>query len=132
MTHHLELEPILLRSIIDHVPCIIFVRDMQGKLILANKAYAQYFGYEPCDIEGHDQKDIYNKLGWVQPLIDIWLEEDRKVVSSGNPHIIEEFVNHRNGVIRKYQTSKYPLKLADGTDAVLVISHIIPEVAGNP
>jgi PAS domain-containing protein len=127
MSSYMGHEPFLLRSVIDLIPSIIFVRDLTGKLILANKAYAQYFGLEPQDIEGFDQKELYAKQGWVQPLIDAWLEEDKNVVGNGIPLTINELVNHRNGIVCSYQTGKYPLKLTDGRDAVLVVSQRIPE-----
>lgn len=126
MSSSLALEPYLLRTIIDLIPCIIFVRDLSGKLILANRTYANFFGYEPQEIEGCYQKELYDKLGWVQPLIQVWLEEDKEVASNGASCTFEEKVNHRNGDVCLYQTSKYPIRLSDGTDAVLVISQRKP------
>ena len=128
MNNQFEHEPFLLRSIIDLIPSIIFVRDLSGKLILANKGYAKFFGLETFEIEGNGQSELYNKLGWEQPQVDVWLQEDKNVISSGNPYVIIETVYHRNGSVSKYKTSKFPLKLKDGSDVVLVISQRLDEL----
>jgi len=127
MGNHVSLDPVLLRTIIDLIPCIVFVRDLSGKLVLVNRKYANFFGFEPIEIEGCIQKELYEKLGWLQPLIDVWLNEDNAVVQGGSPISVQEKVNHRNGQICLYETSKYPVKLADGSNAVLVISHQVVE-----
>ncbi len=126
MSSSLALEPYLLRTIIDLLPSIVFVRDLSGKIILANRTYANFFGFEPYEIEGCYQKELYDKLGWVQPLIEVWLEEDKEVVRSAASCTFDEKVNHRNGAVCSYQTSKYPIRLADGAEAVLVVSQRNP------
>ena len=124
-THGTGASEMLLRMAFDTGEGFKFVRDVDGRIALSNRAYAAFFGLEPAEIEGRLQSEVYASLGWNQPMIDKWLEEDRQVIQSQIPTCIEEHVVHKDGSESCYRTRKFPLTLPDGRKGVLVSSERI-------
>lgn len=59
-TQDLEDQSDKIRQIINLVPHMIFATNANGKVILANRYAANYFGLKMGDIEGYCQKDLIN------------------------------------------------------------------------
>jgi len=130
MVMHKDLEnsdASILRKALDVIPGIVFIRDNTGKIVFTNSAYASYFKLAPEEMIGRYQHELYEVAGWDQPLIADWLEEDREVVRSGEPLVLEEKIVHKNGETRWYKTDKIPIELSDGETAVLVVSQNITD-----
>ncbi|MCD4664701.1 MAG: PAS domain S-box protein, partial [Bacteroidales bacterium] len=114
-----------LRQIIDAVPHMIFVKDKDGKFILANKAIAGAYGLRVDEIEGCKQDDIHAN----QDEVKSFKSDDDFVLSEGRIKVKAEevFTDHRNET-RVFQTIKIPLKsgVEDG-NAVLGVAIDITE-----
>lgn len=117
----------LFRAIIDANEGFEFVRDIDGRIVISNRSYAAFLGLEPEDVEGRFQIELYGSLGWNQPMVEKWLEEDRQVIETQQPFFIEERVVHKDGAVRWYRTRKLPLVLPDGREAVRILSDIVTE-----
>ena len=115
----------LLRTIIDHLPSRIFVKDTEGRFLVDNQAHLDEMGLKTQEqATGHTVMDFYPGERGVQATAD-----DRQVLSGGPPIVNAEKSNFgAGGQARWSLTTKVPFHDIQGTIAGLVgISHDITE-----
>ncbi|MDP1672017.1 MAG: PAS domain S-box protein [Burkholderiales bacterium] len=105
-------ERLLLRTVIDALPERIYVRDLEGRIILPNTAYLKIRG-----VDRHEQL-IGKTVDELFPpeMAQRYREEDRKIVASGMPmneretrtYVAKEGFNERKP--QWHLTAKIPLK----------------------
>lgn len=102
----LQHERNLLRTVIDHVPDLIYVKDIDGFYMLANLHCAEVIGVERIeDIIGKTDRDLYGE-GW-QP----FHEAEQRVMNTGEPLISQEERSvNREGIERWFLTTKIPFR----------------------
>lgn len=100
-----------LRQIVDLVPHMIFVKDREGRYLLANRAIAEAHGTTVAGLVGRTQAE----LGLNAEQLPAWREEDRRVIDDGVAcFVAEEPFRDASGALRFLQTTKVPLLLEDG------------------
>src|SRR5688572_10368489 len=110
-------EAALIRALIDAVPDPFFLKDIQGRYLLANHANSALFGLEPGAEIG---KTVYDIAG-LKENAALYDADDRQVISTG-----EAILNHEEPFLRPdgsqgwFLTSKYPIKDARGVVIGLV------------
>jgi PAS domain S-box-containing protein len=106
LSENLKLERILLRTIVDSIPDAIYVKDLEYRKVLANKADCQNCGLEK-------EKDIIGKTDFdVFPaeLAERLMDDDRKVIEEGVRVVNrEECLRNRDYNEKWLLTSKLPL-----------------------
>jgi PAS domain S-box-containing protein len=106
-----------LRQIIDLVPYLIYVKDIDGRYLLVNRPAAAAFGLTPEEVIGRRDVDL-------QPLREAvarFRAEDLQVIREGATlSIREEQVRFYDGTVHTLQTIKQPLRL-EGQDTPLVL-----------
>ncbi|MCS6827087.1 MAG: PAS domain S-box protein [Caldilinea sp.] len=106
-----------LRQIIDLAPYLIYVKDLEGRYLLINRAAAAALGLTPEEVIG--RRDVE-----VQPSSEAALhfrEEDLQVIREGvTLSIREEQAQFHDGTVHTLQTIKQPLRL-EGQDAPVVL-----------
>lgn len=109
-----------LRMIIDMVPHNIFVRDIEGRMLIANKASASSFGKSVEEVTGSFLRELYHKKDEVRKILEI----DREIITTHKTRYIDKQVYENYlGEPRIYQTTKKPVILNDsGETAVLGVS----------
>ncbi len=109
-----------LRQIIDLAPLMIFVKDLEGKYLLANKAVADVHGTSVSTLIGKYQSDFHLDANQLQNM----LQDDREVITKGEAKSIqEEAYTDRQGNLRFFRTAKVPFHLlGDKTPAVLGVA----------
>lgn len=102
-----------LRQVIDTNPHLIFVKDWEGRYVLANAAVAELYGTNVESVLGKRDADFNPK----QEEVEKYLRDDREVMASQRAtHISEEpATNARTGETRWFQTVKVPLQSLDGS-----------------
>jgi two-component system cell cycle sensor histidine kinase/response regulator CckA len=102
-----------LRQVIDINPHLIFVKDWEGRYVLANEALAMFHGTTVDRIVGKRDNDFSLK----EEEAEQFLRDDRDVMSSQRPVFITEepATCSKTGGIRWFQTVKVPLLSADGS-----------------
>jgi len=119
----------LLRTLIDNLPALIYVKDTYGRKVIANKADFEYVGYEnEASVIGKTDVDLFlGKIGSYS------FTDDKKVISSGEALLNhEEYFIDKNGVKRWLSSSKIPLFDKVGKVTGLVgIAHDITEIKSN-
>jgi two-component system, cell cycle sensor histidine kinase and response regulator CckA len=101
-----------LRQVIDTNPNLIFVKDWEGRYVLANVAMAQLYGTTVNTLIGQRDADFNPRSEEVER----FLRADREVMTSQRAAFIPEepLTNRETGEVRWFQTVKVPLVSADG------------------
>ena len=109
-----------LRQIIDLVPHKIFVKDQDGKYLLANKMCAEFYDTTAGELIGKCHADFHPDEGQLQNM----LRDDREVMTKGESKFIaEEPFTDARGNLHYLQTTKVPFHTpGNGTPAVLGVS----------
>jgi len=110
-------EGAMLRTLIDNLPDLIYVKDVNGRFLLANVAIAHIMGVKaPSDLLGKSDFDFHPK-----DLATLYHEDEQAVIRSGKPLLArEEECRHPAGHVLRLETTKIPLRDAAGTMAGLV------------
>ncbi len=110
-------EGAMLRTLIDNLPDLIYVKDANGRFLLANVAVARIMGAQaPGDLLGKNDFDFHPK-----ELATLYHEDEQAVIRSGRPLLArEEECRHPAGNLVRLETSKIPLRDAAGTVVGLV------------
>jgi len=114
---HWNEERIWLRAMIDQVPDYLFVKDINCRFVVANKAVAAdtEFG-DPDLLLGKTDRDLHPP-----ELAEVFLANDMRVMQTGKPMLDhEEYVVLKDGGQRWLSTSKLPLRDVDGNIIGLV------------
>lgn len=101
-----------LRQVIDATPSMVFVKDWNGRFVLANEALAKVYGVRVEDLIGRTDADFSSHPDEVAA----FLRDDREVMLTRRQKLIpEEPVTDAEGRRRWFSTIKVPLVEADGT-----------------
>ncbi|MFN3682913.1 MAG: PAS domain S-box protein, partial [Fimbriimonadaceae bacterium] len=112
-----ESSSMLLRTVIDAVPCYIFAKNAEGKYRLANRALAELFGVEPDQVEGLTDIDH----GATPEQAAAYRADDLRVIRTGERLVIpEQRVLRVDGTLGWFHTVKVPVRLP-GSDEPLVL-----------
>lgn len=107
-----------MRQLIDTVPSMVYVRDREGRFLVANRAVAEAFALDVEQVEGALLADI---LPCTKDH-EHYQRVDREVIASGLPASLDDEFRTRAGETRWYQTVKIPLAGASGQPLVLGVS----------
>lgn len=110
-------------TVLNSSPNLIFVKDVEGRFLLANKAVADIFNKTVDAILKKSNEDLHENSEEVKSYSDV----DRQVIESGKTIRVEETFTKANGDVLWYETVKVPLVESDGTINVLGISTDITE-----
>lgn len=103
----LHAEKLILRSILDGINDLIYLKDKNSKFILCNHATAKHLGLKSHkDLIGKTDKDYFQK-----EYADKYLKDDKNIIKTGKPliNIEEKTVDHK-GNEKWLLTTKFPLK----------------------
>ncbi|TVR75152.1 MAG: PAS domain S-box protein [Marinilabiliales bacterium] len=99
-----------LRQIIDLVPHFIFVKDVNGKFIIVNKATADAYGTTVEKLTGMTDADFAQS----EEEVRFFRQNDMEVINSGTPRIIpEERITDSRGKVRFLSTTKIPFTFSE-------------------
>lgn len=113
-----------LREIINLIPSHVYIKNIHGQFLLANKAYAEFLDRTPRQIEGYSQSSL-EKL----------TPEETKIFSKMDRDVIDNYVTYsyvekkvKAGKELSFQVTKMPINLKNGTKEILVIAHDITKI----
>jgi PAS domain S-box-containing protein len=109
-----------LRTVIDLVPHLIFVKDPESRYLLVNRACAEAYGTTPAQMVGRRTPDLVSDPSHAEA----FMKADREVINSGAVKFIpEEEIRHANGTTRLHQTTKVPfVNSVTGAPALIGVS----------
>ena len=106
-----------IKTIIDDTPFIIFLKDINGKILQANKYFLEITGNKNNNIIG---KNIYTHCN--PNKLDILKKQDEAVIKTKQPYVTER-QTCLNGVTGWYRIMKYPVYDNKGNVIKMVILH---------
>lgn len=98
----------LLQAVLDGSPSLIFVKDTEGRYILANRPAARAISLEPHEMLGKTDYDFFPKA-----TADFIRARDKRVLDAGEPIEREEVIQRYDGE-HIFLTSMYPLRNDEG------------------
>jgi methyl-accepting chemotaxis protein len=107
----------MLRTLIDLLPDLIYVKDVEGRFLLANIAVARVMGAEaPSELLGKNDFDFHT-----QELAALYHQDEQALIRSGKPLLArEEECRDPSGHLMYLETTKVPLRDAAGNVTGLV------------
>ncbi|MEE1962476.1 PAS domain-containing sensor histidine kinase [Flagellimonas taeanensis] len=106
----------LLTALIDNLPLNVFVKDLDSRKILVNKAECEYLGKSTKELIGKTDFDLYEK-----EVAKISREEDLEVIRTLKPMLGKETISiKKDGKITNFLTSKIPLFDLEGKISGLI------------
>ena len=101
-------------DILDHSPAAIFLKDLEGRYLFANRSCQTVLGRERGDVVGRTDEEL------LPPRIaQAHLANDRQVLESGRSLEFEEISAEQDLQPRIFHSSKFPLRDATGTPYAL-------------
>ena len=106
----------LLRIVIEAVPAAIYVKDIEGRMVLANDRVTEIIGKPRSEFIGRTDAEFLDDAGQAEAII----ENDRRILSTGISEQIEEAVDFPDGTPAIWLSTKSPVRDAKGTITNLV------------
>ncbi|MFO1152349.1 MAG: PAS domain S-box protein [Rhodospirillales bacterium] len=106
----------LLTAVLDHAPALISIKDVEGRVILANRHFAVLEGPSLQDTGMTSLFDLY-PAGRTEEMT----RSDHEVLASGEPCEIEEALYHYDGTLHTYLTIKFALRRDETSFGVCAI-----------
>jgi PAS domain S-box-containing protein len=113
-----------IRQVIDSAPSLIFVKDAEGRFLLANEAMAKAYGLTVDDIVGKRNADFIK-----DPVAAAGYESaNEQVLRTCREQVALESGELADGLRHDFQTLRKPLVQADGSINVLTIAMDITDL----
>ena len=113
----LKAQTVFLQTLIDTNPNIIFVKDQQGRFVLANLAFAELYGLKVEELLGHTDAEIHPN----QAEVERFEREDREACCTRQTKIVSEttFITP-TGAVRYINGIKKPLFLPNEQNCLVL------------
>jgi PAS domain S-box-containing protein len=106
----------LLRTIIEATPSVIYVKDRESRMRIANSAALALIGKPWSEVAGRTDREFLAD----QEQAESVMANDRKVIATGETQELEEWVGSGRGPPRLFLSTKSPLRDDDGAVIGLV------------
>lgn len=94
-----------LRTLIDTLPDLVWMKDAKGVYLACNSKFERFFGAKEAEIVGHTDYDFVSR-----PLADFFREKDQAAMAAGRPCLNEEEVTFADDGHREVlETIKTPV-----------------------
>jgi len=108
LIHELRKSEQDVRAVLDNVPAVIYLKDLEGRYIFVNRHFENRFHVTNATVGGKTDYDLFPPAQ-----ADAFVENDRLVLRSRTPLEVEERAD-KNGEMRVYTSLKFPLLYPDG------------------
>jgi PAS domain S-box-containing protein len=117
-----------LRTLVDTIPDLIWLKDIDGVYISCNPMFERFFGAKESEIAGKTDYDFVDK-----ELADFFRTHDRKAIQADQPSKNEEWLTFAdNGYHGLFETIKTPMRNTEGNlTGVLGIARDITDLRNS-
>ena len=99
-----------LKSLLDAIPDLVWLKDVDGNYLCCNPQLARYFDATESEIIGRTDHDFVDRA-----IADAFRENDRKAMEADKPRANEEWLSFpRDGYRGLFETIKAPMRGSDG------------------
>ncbi|WBY02325.1 PAS domain-containing protein [Ramlibacter tataouinensis] len=106
----------MLSSFIEAVPGVVYAKDRQGRMLVANRGAAELIGKPPAEFIGRTDLEFLEDKQQAAAL----MARDRRIMDSGVAELLEEPIRLADGSPAWWLSSKAPLRDASGAVIGLV------------
>ena len=92
------------KAILDNIPDIAWLKDNQGRFIMANEQFCKACGFKLEDLMGKTDLDI-----WPLDLAQSYMNDDQEVIKSKKRKCVQERLSDKEGKIAWIETVKTPI-----------------------
>jgi len=92
------------KALLDNIPDIAWLKDKESRFIAANEPFGKACGFEPEDLVGKTDLDI-----WPRDLAERYRADDKEVMESGKRKQVEEPLTDSEGKSLWIETIKTPI-----------------------
>jgi len=96
-------------ALLDNIPDLAWLKDRESRYLAVNDAFARSYDLPRAGIIGRSDHDIYPR-----DVADAYLEQDRRVLESGDRLFLEVRDLRADGTIRYLETVKTPIRGESG------------------
>ncbi|MDQ2772478.1 MAG: PAS domain S-box protein [Bacteroidota bacterium] len=114
----------LFRQVIDALPHLVYLKDGQGRYLLANLAMASVFGLTPEELTADPSPPLLHVAADLQR----YQAQDQQVLTTGQDLKLEKSVQLANGEVQWFSSVKRLFQGADGQSQVLGVDSNITEL----
>lgn len=100
----------LLRAILETAPGLIYAKDLQGRIILANVSTLDLIGKPWPEVEGRTDLEFLDSKGQAEAV----MVNDRRIMDQARTEEFEEVISREGRHPRVWSSTKAPLRDADG------------------
>ena len=109
-----------MRAVLQAIPGVVFVKDRNGRMLVANKGVADLVGKPLEDILGKTDLEFLDDKEQAAAV----METDRRIMAGGESEVIEEAVSLSDGTPAIWLSTKTPFRDAEGEVIGLIGSSI--------
>lgn len=118
-----EMDEDFVKVVINACPAAIFIKNNEGKYILANTEIADMHGVKPHELIGKKDIDFLSNGYATKEEIDAFVQADQDVIHKGiRLDIDAESYTMPDGTVRIYKTSKIPIDIDGEGPCVLGVA----------
>ncbi len=122
-TLELQKNQALLDGVVNHSPSMIFITDLEGRILLANQQVLEVLGKRMEEVRGKTSFDLFPR-----ETAEELRANDRAVVERGEPIMVEETAVFPDGS-HAFESVKFPLRDSDGK--VFAVAGIASDITGR-
>ncbi|CDZ28111.1 sensor histidine kinase [Neorhizobium galegae] len=100
----------LLRAILETAPGLIYAKDIEGRIILANVTMLDLIDRPWSDVDGRTDMEFLNSKSQARTV----MANDRRIMDRARTEEFEEVISHEGNHPRIWSSTKAPLRAADG------------------
>ncbi|MDB5966039.1 MAG: histidine kinase, partial [Polaromonas sp.] len=108
-TEQAEREQATMASLINSLPDPIFYKNLQGRYLGCNEAFAQIIGHPVAAIVGHTDRQLLD-AGWAEEVTAL----DAHILTQLEKHSREHWVDYKDGRRELFETVKAPFRDREG------------------
>ncbi|MGZ5181245.1 MAG: hybrid sensor histidine kinase/response regulator [Ramlibacter sp.] len=100
----------MLRSFIEAVPGVVYFKDLEGRMLLANRGVAELLGKPPEVFLGRTDRENLEDKAQAEAV----MANDRRIMASGRAEQLEEEVRRPDGTPALWLSTKAPMRDEEG------------------
>ena len=111
-----------LSALLEALPSALFLKDSDGRWLLANKAALNIFDLKEGSWENRTDQELSGENPFYQEVFSVCQSLDREVMEKNEKIVSIEAVTVKDGRSIKLEVTRIPLKNPDGTSMGIVVS----------
>ena len=106
----------VLHTIVETAPGLLYAKDREGRMLLANRPMMKLIGKPWAEVEGRTDQEFLDDPVQVETV----MANDRRVMDMGQAEEVEELIGGEGDVARVWLSTRVPLRDAEGAVTGLV------------